>query len=112
MQFLSPVMAVLTVRVSMERVLVVKEVFGIGKRGVIVSPWLPLSAFEGKMLPTQVQLRTPDGMQMTKAAHFSIPRQTPPPKEYVLGCFIKNIVKEECPVGTEVWVEVCDAPAE
>ncbi|MBU2714350.1 hypothetical protein [Zooshikella harenae] len=96
----------------MERVLIVEQVFGIGKRGVLVSPWLPLSVFEGKMLPTQVQLKTPDGKTLTKAAHFSIPRQSPPPKEYVLGCFIKNIIKEECPIGTEVWAEFCDKQAE
>lgn len=93
----------------MERVLIVEEVFSIGKRGILVSPWLPLSAFNGKVLPSQIELRFSDGSTKTKAAEFNIPRHSPQPEEYSLVCYIKNILKEECPIGTEVWANLNNA---
>jgi hypothetical protein len=90
----------------MEKVLVVEEVFSIGKRGVMVLPSLPLSSFKGKVLPIQVELRFSSGQTITKAAHFGIPRVSPPPKEHSLVCQIKNVTKEECPIGTEVWATI------
>ena len=93
----------------MEKVLVIEEVFSVGKRGVMVLPSLPLSSFEGKVLPVQVELRFPGGTVKTKAAHFGIPRVSPPPKEHALVCCIKNISKSECPVGTEIWGNIDEA---
>ena len=89
----------------MQKLLLVKEVFSIGKRGILVYPWLPASFFEGSMLPIQVELRYVDGKTKIKAANFSILRRSSPPEEYHFGCFIKNILKTECPIGTEIWAK-------
>jgi hypothetical protein len=90
----------------MQFVLKVEETFGIKGRGVIVSPWLPLSFFDGKILPRQVELRLPDGATKLVAAMFTIPRQSPPPKETTFVCMLSKIEKSSVPIGTEVWADI------
>lgn len=90
----------------MQLILKVEGTFGVAKRGVIVSPWLPVSFFDGKKMPKLVELRFPDGSKKIVAGLFSIPRQSPPPKELTFVCMLPNIKKSSVPVGTEVWADI------
>jgi hypothetical protein len=94
----------------MQRVLKIEEVFRVGKRGVLVLPYVPLSFFEGKRLPQLVELRLPDGSIKSVAAHFGIPRRSPQPAEYEFVCQLPNIEASSVPIGAEIWA-VLEEPA-
>ena len=93
----------------MQFVLKVEDTFSIAKRGVLLSPWLPLNFFDGKKLPELVELRLPDGSRKEVGATFTIPCQSPQPKECTIVCILPNIEKASVPIGSEVWAEInCD----
>ena len=96
----------------MKKALTVEDRFIIQGKGIVVSPWIPLDFFEGKLLPNQVELRFKDKSKLIKEAAFSVPRISHSPKNHVFGCFIKDIDKSECPVGTEIWVELQNSELE
>ena len=91
---------------KMDKIITVEEVFSVGKRGVIVMPLIPIAFFDSRKIPKQVEIRLVNGKRFLKKAEFSIPRQSPPPKEYSFGCFIANIEKVELPVGAEIWADL------
>lgn len=87
----------------MELVLTVSEALDIAKRGVLVLPSVPLSRFAGFLLPRLIEIRLPNGSTKSVAAHFSIPRVSPPPKEISFLCMLPSQQAASVPIGTEIW---------
>lgn len=89
----------------MQRVLIAEDSFTVAMTGVIVLPPVRFEFFTGSLLPRLVELRFPDGSAVKAAAHFSIPRRTPPTTEYEFVCQLPNL-KRAVPAGTEIWAEL------
>lgn len=90
----------------MELLFKIEEVLNVSGRGVILTPWLPISRFEGKIFPSEVTLKTSTGISIKYGAQFDIPRMSPPPKEYLVMCILKGASKDELEIGSEVWAEI------
>ena len=90
---------------NVQFVMTVVDAFTVTGRGIVVWPAVPISRFDGCMLPRSVELRFADGTMKSVAAEFSIPRVTPPPPEYRLFCFLPDQIKASVPAGTEVWAD-------
>ena len=88
---------------NVQFVMTVVDAFTITGRGIVVLPGVPISCFDGYMLPRLVELRFANGTMKLVAAGFSIPRVTSLSLEYQFFCFLPNQIKESVPIGTEVW---------
>lgn len=84
--------------------LVVKDAFAVGERGVIVVPDVDLG--EAGARSFVVELRRPDGTVVTAQAEANVPMvhppQLPPRRRHVVR--VSGLTNEDLPVGTEIWI--------
>ena len=81
----------------------VEETFDITGRGLIISPFFPVSEYKFDS-NEKVRVETPNGEELLCDSHFQIPFQTPPPKVMSFCCALLNVSKEQIPEGSKIFI--------
>jgi hypothetical protein len=87
---------------SVEKLLTVEATFEVKGRGVVVAPTSPRSQFPGGSMQMLVLLRSPEGVDRRVAASFTISHVSPP-KELCFVCLIRDVLKDDVPIGSEIF---------
>ena len=86
------------------KLLTVDATFLIERRGVVVTPKIPVDCYSGAR-SRPVLLRTPDGLERTVRASLDIPRVSPPHPALYYLCLLADLTKDDVPIGTEIWID-------
>lgn len=81
----------------------IEEVFDVTGRGIILVPGFPVSKYK---FDREYDALIKDASGATKEckAKFTVPFQSPPPKEVCYHCHLSGIKKAEIPIGSELWL--------
>lgn len=80
----------------------IEDVFDVTGRGIIIAPGFPIAAYRFSR-EYDALIKHGGGTRMCKAT-FSVPFQSPPPKEVSYYCHLSGIAKAEIPIGSELWL--------
>jgi hypothetical protein len=86
------------------RILIVKDVFDITGRGLVVVPG-PLEKDYAGPRELAVRLILPDGNEKVASMRLGHFFQSPPTTENRFACILRGVTKADVPIGTEVWAE-------
>ena len=86
-----------------QRLFIVDDTFQIRGRGVVLSPGLNPDIKVNLHIGDPILLKRPDGTAFTWTIS-GIGFQTPNPS-HTLPLLLKDLRKEEIPIGTEVWTD-------
>ena len=86
------------------KLLTVCDTFLVEGRGVIVVPEISVDSYSGAR-SRHVTLRKPDGQSVSASAVLDIPLVSPPPPAPYYLCTLIGLIKNEVPIGTEIWID-------
>lgn len=86
-------------------VLTVEDLFDIPSFDGLVAVPGPLQREWRGPLEGVAEIRRPDGTTVQASLRLQHIFQTPPPKELRWACILKNLGKDDVPVGAEIWME-------
>lgn len=86
----------------MDKLTTVTDTFQISGWGLVVVPSPFVGSYDGPG-ERRVELRKPDGSSMEATVHVQYVFPVPTPKVPTWELMFRDLVKEDVPVGTEIW---------
>jgi hypothetical protein len=86
---------------AQRRLFTVTDTFNVTGRGIVLAPGLMPIGDERFRIGDPILLRRPDGMEI--ATHIDGLELPHPNPKYEVLILIKELVKDDVPIGTEVW---------
>jgi hypothetical protein len=77
------------------------ETFQIEGRGLIIAPFFGVDKYEFDR-NEKVRISRPDGTATETTAEFEVPLVSPMPKVHQAVCVLRNLTKDDVPIGSEV----------